>query len=165
VQPQSVRRSPSASCTLLASDPAPVENGVALVDIRSNRFLVGGRFHLDVEVLDAAGAVVAEHELDAKTARNGFVSVPGGVTVVGLLIVIAAAEAGLRSIRRTKKRTTGDLVRLAVIGGAMGVLLVGAVGLLGQTEPSFRTAIVAAALCAPGAALLATVAQRWSAPA
>jgi molecular chaperone DnaK len=146
---------------LFESDAAPVENGAAVVDLRNNRLLVGGRFRLEVDLLGADGAVVDQLELDATTSRNGFLTVPGGEHDQQADDGHAAGEAVLRSIRRSRSRKPGDVVRLCVIGAALGVLVVSVVGLLGRTEPSLPTAAVVAVLTALAAALLGSATQRW----
>ncbi len=79
--------------------------------------------------------MVLTHQFRARSSQSGLLSVPGGLTIVLLAVVVAYAETLLRPLR-CGRYSFGSYVGMAVLGGAAGILLVTFSWLLGVSQPT-----------------------------
>ncbi|HUO48972.1 MAG TPA: serine/threonine-protein kinase [Acidimicrobiales bacterium] len=108
------------------------------------RYLVAGSFTGKLVLLHG-GQDAGTTAFPAHTPQLGLLSVPGAVTVLLLLFVIAYAESLLRTLRRGKGSMTG-VVGLTLIGALFGVAVVGVAWVLAKVVPTVPSLVVCAVL-------------------
>jgi hypothetical protein len=146
----------SATAALTPSHgPNPAQT--AQVDL-GGRYLVGGSFTGKV-VLLRSNQDVGDWSFPAHTTQLGFLSVPGAVSVLLLLFVIAYAESLLRSLRRGK-RSVSSTVGLTIVGALFGLDLVGIAWVLAKRQPTIATLVVCAVVGAGAGLALALAGVR-----
>ncbi|MGH9278655.1 MAG: hypothetical protein ACRD12_11205, partial [Acidimicrobiales bacterium] len=140
----------------------PEGDGVhrTMVEATSARFLASGEVTGEVLLL-AGDEVVARSEFLAHPEGSPFLTVPGVVTVLALLFLIAYAESLLRPLRRGRRQVSG-IGGLVVIGAGLGAALVPLGWMFGAPEPRARTFFICILLGA-GAGVATALAGRQAA--
>jgi serine/threonine-protein kinase len=144
--------------------PASVRNGRALIPAQSVRFAVAGPVAAELEFRDATGRPVLRRPFVLHPTAGGFVSIPGGLTALLLLFLVAYSEAVLHPMWRRGRRTVAGLLRMAFLGagfGASAVLLAWLAGRHPIDVPTTATcAVLGAAAGVAGAVTLAAQGRR-----
>jgi serine/threonine-protein kinase len=137
----------------------PASDGLRriIVEATSARFLAAGEATGEV-VLYAGNDVEARSQFLVEPEGSPFLTIPGAVTVLLLLFLLAYAESRLRPLRSGRKHGRG-IGGVVIIGAALGATLVLLGWMLGAPEPRARTVVICAMFGA-GAGMAAALAAR-----
>lgn len=142
--------------------PIPGSDGVrrTSVEATSARVLAAGQVTAEVRLL-AGDRVVVRSELLLEPTGTPLVTVPGVGTLMLVLLVlflIASGELPVGRLRRGRKPSRSG--RLAILGAALGAILVPLGWILGAPEPRAGTVAVCALLGAASGMATALAAGR-----
>ena len=124
----------------------PTDTGArAELDANANRFLAAGTVQGNLEFLADDGSVVATHEFAVERKGSSFPTLPGILTIVVTLVLLAYAESVLRPLRRRARRRVTGTIALTVVGAGLGVVAHAYAWLLGSSELTVPGLVVCAA--------------------
>lgn len=144
----------------LGSDRNTVEGSTTDLVLRGSRYLVAGEVTGELVLHDASGGE-RTHQFPIESNANGWLTVPGVLCIVAILVVLAFAESLMRSLRRGRKPIAGR-TGLVVVGAAFGAVAAAVGWIAGAGEPIVATIAVAAALGAAAGLAAGFAAARLS---
>lgn len=137
---------------------APGTPGETELKAGGSRFLLGGEATGELRFLDAAGATIngEGYRFAVKPKQSSFLTIPGVLSVVLLLLTIAYSESLLRPMRRGRKKVSGT-AGLGVVGAFFGAAVAILGWVLGFGELAIPT-LIACAVTGAGTGIAAGLA-------
>jgi serine/threonine-protein kinase len=105
----------------------------ATIDLSGARFVAASEVAADVTLLDG-DAEVATYGFGVRSRQQPWLTVPGVLVAVVVLLAVAYAESFLRNLRRGKRRV-GGMIGVVLAGAGIGVGLMGVAWLVASRIP------------------------------